>query len=116
MGENKCNSSEDETLAEIAKIYQCLYNKIFPGYKEGDWCKNPWKAVDEKINLDSQLFVAELLVLRPIRSLLHPFRQRIELNLILAHYRSGTHFKHNILSLRSLTSFQSDKNYRTGVN
>ena len=36
--------------------------------------------------------------------------------LILAHYRSETHFKHNILSLRSLTSFQSDKNYRTGGN
>ena len=34
----------------------------------------------------------------------------------MAHYRSVTHFKHNILSLRSLTSFLSDKNYRTGVN
>ena len=34
----------------------------------------------------------------------------------MAHYRSVTHFKHNILSLRSLTSFLSDKNYRIGVN
>ena len=38
-----------------------------------------------------------------------------EINYVVR-YRSETHFKHNILSLRSLTSFQSDKNYRTGVN
>ena len=66
----------------------------------------------------SQLFVAELLPLRPIRSFLYPFCKRSELkeSLILAHYRSEIHFKHNILSLRKLSSFQSDKNYRTGVN
>ena len=35
-GENKCNLREDETLAEVVKKYECLYDKIFPGYKEGD--------------------------------------------------------------------------------
>ena len=38
------------------------------------------------------------------------------LNLILAHFRSETNFKHNILSLRRLRSFQRNKIYRTGVN
>ena len=53
-----------------------------------------------------------------MRSLLYPFRKRNELkeNLTFGHYRSETHFKHNILSLSSLKLFQGDKNYRTGVN
>ena len=39
-----------------------------------------------------------------------------ELNHIFAHYRLETHFKHKILLLGSLVSFQSNKKYRTGVN
>ena len=52
----------------------------------------------------------------PVQSLLHPFRKRNEFNFILGYYRSKTHFKHKILSFRSMTSFQSHKYYRTGVN
>ena len=33
---NKCNLREDETLAEVIKKYQCLYDKSFPEYKERD--------------------------------------------------------------------------------
>ena len=36
---NKCNLREDETLAEVVKKCQCLYDKSFPGYKERDQCK-----------------------------------------------------------------------------
>ena len=49
---NKCNLREDETLAEVVKKYQCLHDKIFPRYKERDWCKNAWKAVEEEIGLE----------------------------------------------------------------
>ena len=37
---NKCNLREDETLAEVVKKYQCLFDKNFPGYKERDRYKN----------------------------------------------------------------------------
>ena len=37
---NKCNLREDETLAEVVKKYQCLFDKSFPGYKERDRYKN----------------------------------------------------------------------------
>ena len=49
---NKCNLREDKTLAEVIKKYQCLHDKIFPRYKERDWCKNAWKAVEEEIGLE----------------------------------------------------------------
>ena len=37
---NKCNLREDETLAEVVKKYQCLFDKNFSGYKERDRYKN----------------------------------------------------------------------------
>ena len=49
---NKCNLREDETLAEVIKKYQCLYDKSFPEYKERDRCKNAWKVVEEEIGLE----------------------------------------------------------------
>ena len=48
---NKWSLKESETLAEIVKKYQCLYNKSFPGCKVKLLCKNAWKAVDDEINL-----------------------------------------------------------------
>ena len=33
---NKFNLREDETLAEVIKKYQYLYDKSFPKYKERD--------------------------------------------------------------------------------
>ena len=49
---NKFNLREDETLAEVIKKYQYLYDKSFPEYKERDRCKNSWKAVEEEIGLE----------------------------------------------------------------
>ena len=52
---NKWSLKESETLAEIVKKYQCLYNKSFPGCKVKLRCKNAWKAVDDEINLINSL-------------------------------------------------------------
>ena len=49
---NKCNLREDETIEEVVKKYQWLYDKSFPGYKERDQCKNAWKGVEEEIGLE----------------------------------------------------------------
>ena len=44
------NLREDETLADVAKKYQCLYEKSFPGYKEKDQWK-PGKHLRKRLVL-----------------------------------------------------------------
>ena len=48
---NKFNLA-DETLVEVVKKWQNLYDKSFSGYKEKDRCKNAWKVVDEEVGLE----------------------------------------------------------------
>ena len=49
---NKCNLRKDETIEEVVKKYQCLYEKGSPWRKERDQCKNAWKGVKKEIGLE----------------------------------------------------------------
>ena len=57
---NKCNLREDETLAEVVKKYQCLYDKSSPDTKK-ETSVNAWKAVEEEIGLEEGSYCSFLI-------------------------------------------------------
>ena len=42
--------AEEERLAEVVKVFPCLYDKTTKGYKEKDVVANAWNSVAEQLN------------------------------------------------------------------